>query len=185
MVNAIPGMKEKAYLELGIGARTTWDLIEARTKVGVDVEYKGDDCLQMTTDEYFAGPGQSASFDAVYIDAMHDYPFPLRDFNNASTRLKNGGLILLHDMFPQDLGFTDKSLCSDAYKFLGGLATTETRFRTLDSDHGLTVVFDAAPVVEGPDWARLSYEQFRQMAIPRIDGDQMEREIIEYVEANA
>jgi predicted O-methyltransferase YrrM len=50
-----------------------------------------------TTDKFFAA--DNTQFDIIFIDADHSYVGAKRDFDSSLSRLKQGGIILIHDAF--------------------------------------------------------------------------------------
>ena len=172
LVNAIPDIDQKCYLELGLGMRGTFDAVRAKVKVGVDVVPLGPDVQQMTTDEFFAALSPDARCDVVFIDACHDYPQVVRDYNNAA-RCCPEGIIFLHDMVPPSIGYTSKGLCWDAYKLLGPLLQANHTVRVLDSDYGLTLVLKPQPVAPAKRWERLSYEEFAATPLSTVSLSEM------------
>jgi hypothetical protein len=53
----------------------------------------------MTSDEFFSS--NTKMFDVVFIDGLHIYDQVSRDFFNSLKFLKDGGIIILHDMLPR------------------------------------------------------------------------------------
>lgn len=85
-----------SYLEIGCKGNTTFDRVQAPTKVGVDPQRGGT--LRMTSDQYFAAHDQK--FDLVFVDGLHEREQVLRDIDNALVRLNLGGTIVMHDCDP-------------------------------------------------------------------------------------
>lgn len=167
VIDAIPELERKSYLELGVsaihGAR-------AASRTGVDVDHRdvpqGTTFHQMTTDAFFAGPGRDARFDVIYIDACHDADQVRRDYNHAQERLNPAGIILLHDLFPPDEGHTQRDLCSDAYKLLTAfieMPPSDMELVVQNSNYGLTAVWNAKPV-QAQAMRHLSYADFVELA---------------------
>lgn len=50
-----------------------------------------------TSDEFFAELPDGHRFEGFHIDGDHSSPIPLRDAENAASRLKPGGVIVMHD----------------------------------------------------------------------------------------
>lgn len=186
IINSIPGIEGMTYLELGVQNGYTFDYVKAGAKTGVDLSTNRDDTLEMTTDEFFKAT--ALTFDVVYIDADHDYPAPLTDYNNAVQRLNHAGLIFMHDLVPGDDRFLGRECCSDAYRTLVDLIESGANMMTLDHNYGLTVIFDAGLIKqatwnEGP----VSYDDFTRFWLPKVEvvtRETMVDCIKEYVEAN-
>lgn len=144
VINAIPGIETKRYLELGPCGGGTIRSVRAAHKIGVDVtQYTPDyapDFL-MTTDEFFAGPGQDMRFDVVFIDACHEARQVYRDFKNAMCVTVPGGIVLLHDLNPPLPEDASPSRCHDAFKvLLFFIWQADYDFEVLNEDLGLTAV---------------------------------------------
>ena len=102
----------KSYLEIGIQAGDNFHSISCRSKIGVDprpcmcsqCHPKWSSCLKkgqlkiMTSDQFFHF--NYKKFDIVFIDGLHKSEQVYRDFENSVKFLKDGGIILLHDMLP-------------------------------------------------------------------------------------
>lgn len=86
----------QSYLEIGCKDNSTFDRVEAATKVGVDPMRGGT--LRMTSDQYFAE--HEDKFDLVFVDGLHERAQVLRDIDNALLRLNPGGTIVMHDCDP-------------------------------------------------------------------------------------
>jgi len=137
LVNSIPDIEKKSYLELGLGRGVNFSLIQAGRKVSVDVRKETNPTFWMSTDNFFEQ--NKEMFDVVYVDADHHFEQVVKDFNNA---LKICDMYLfLHDLVPpiQELISFDK--CGDAYKLLFYLVeVANTTVFTLDTDCGLSFV---------------------------------------------
>lgn len=174
-VNAVPGIGEKVYLELGVGVGVaTYRQVVAGTKIGVDVAVGGSEGIHMmTTAEYFAGPGDRQQIDVAYIDASHVYEDALHDFNQVVARLNKGGLVLLHDMYPPNEEHATPAWCGDVYKLLAVLWSDGQQCMVLEDNYGLTAVFGARRVIAPPDAKDLTYQRFLELQIPTVTADQM------------
>lgn len=98
-----------AYLEIGCRHDECFNSIQAALKVGVDPEWGGTH--RMTSDDYFAN--NQDTFDVVFIDGLHLAFQVLRDFVNASRRLNQGGVIVLHDCLPDNAWHADPQRALD------------------------------------------------------------------------
>lgn len=181
LINSLPPDRRKRYLELGVGGRQTFDAVRAEHKVGVDVAGSGADVHKMTTDEFFETISPDKQFDVVFIDACHDYPQVLRDFNNAAVHCARG-IVFLHDMVPPSAELTAKHLCSDSFKLLWGFIRENQSVMVLDADFGLTAVLKPQPLEPDPSWGEVTYEQFGQMELPTVSLEEMMRVVASTVQ---
>jgi hypothetical protein len=97
----------RSYLEVGIWAGATFELVDVPVRVGVDPEPRfdlhhlprGARVFPVTSDEFFAAT--DATFDLVFLDGLHTYEQTYRDLVNA-LRTCPRGLILIDDVVPSD-----------------------------------------------------------------------------------
>jgi len=101
-----------SYVELGIGAGNTWNLISCTSKLGVDTVVQMPQVLNCTTDQFFENNNQK--YDIIYIDAEHSRQQVLKDFNSAYRNVNPGGIVLLHDVCPNTIHDTAPTGCGDA-----------------------------------------------------------------------
>ena len=142
----IKACKYGSYLELGIYHGTTFKYIQPFTKrcVGVDIEKKDfinkDSFFRMTTDKFFKQ--NKEKFDAVFIDAAHEYEQVRTDFENSMRCLNDGGTIFLHDTDPFSKEYMQPTFSNDAYKMNQYLEEKGIyQFVTIPMDEcGLTLV---------------------------------------------
>lgn len=137
IINNIKNIEEYDYLELGVFDNKNFNSIKCLNKQSVDIN--GNVKFTGTTDDYFNSLQEDIKFDIIYIDANHDLDYVSRDYNNSVIRAKKW--IIIHDMIPPNVKFTDSSLCSDSYRLLYHLMTqTENLIYPLDNDFGLTFI---------------------------------------------
>lgn len=137
IINAMPGIENKSFLELGYRDGVNYRLIKCREKMSVDINGQAD--FTGTTDEFFESVSPFQFWDIIFIDANHDYDFVLRDFNNALAHAREW--VILHDMIPPSEKYLDKRFCSDAYKVLYRLITeTDLEVYPMKGNMGLTFV---------------------------------------------
>ncbi len=140
------GCKYELYLELGVYHGATYNYIKPFVKraVGVDCEQKDfiekRDFFCMTTDEFFKK--NRTKFDAIFIDACHEYEQVRTDFINSVGCLKKGGTIFLHDTDPFSKEYMGPTFCNDSYKMNDFLRKEKKyQFVTIPMDEcGLTIV---------------------------------------------
>jgi len=190
LVNVIPKMFEKSYLELGVACGETYRNIVAAKKTGVEIlPYlqlapdfvearpflkEGSTVLSstviqvptpathvMTTDEFFKI--NKEKFDVIFIDACHNYDFVVKDFQNSLSVLNPGGILLVHDLVPRDAFHASEELGAwngTGYKILAYMIDIHYPFFPLDCDYGLTVFFDPA-LINFPKFVKdINYNSF-------------------------
>jgi hypothetical protein len=162
-----------SYLEVGVQHGVTFNALQAARKVAVDVDFlfdvdearaaaTGRDITyhECSSDEYFERHAAGEKFDVIFLDGLHTFEQTLRDLLNSIDHLRDGGTILLDDVYPhtyaaslptQELsnafrerrGIKTIDWMGDVYKlvffirdYLPGLS-----FATLMENHGQTVVW--------------------------------------------
>lgn len=165
LVNCLPGIEKKRYLELGVFKGGNFHAVKAKEKVSVDIEFQPT--FLGTTDQFFAQLSSSDKFDIVYIDACHERDFVVRDFNNTLRHLTPGGIVLVHDLIPDTERFTAPHFCGDGYVVLAHILTNQSEdyhMYSLNSDYGLTVFINPrVPISLPPGRGFVSYADFRKV----------------------
>ena len=149
VINHLPDIENKRYLELGIDAGWTFDNVPCKDKVGIDIKPEVEPDYCMTTDKYFAKLHnqftENEVFDLIFIDADHSAQAVVKDFNNSVNCLTYDGLILIHDLAPR--AEEEIGACGDGFKWLykvrecikkNGLA--HLQLVTCRDNHGLTMI---------------------------------------------
>jgi predicted O-methyltransferase YrrM len=116
------------YLELGVEWGAVFNTVAPLVKniaVAVDINAQTFESIKhnkynlewhnCSTEEYFFKK-PFYQFDLVFIDACHHGQFVIRDFHYVYPLVREGGIILLHDVYPPDQGMIAPHFCSDAYK---------------------------------------------------------------------
>jgi hypothetical protein len=98
----------RSYLEIGLGAgRENFDRVNCENKQAVDPAIGiGGPYSPVDSDTFFEQT--TSTFDLIFIDGMHEESQVDRDIFNALTRLKPGGVIILHDCLPRTNGISDQ-----------------------------------------------------------------------------
>lgn len=100
-----------SYLEVGVSEGVTFHSLKAGKKVAVDPDFKIDpsrrehnsEYNEITSDEFFLQSANgSREFDVIYLDGLHIFEQTLRDLNNALTVLKDGGIVVIDDVRPNN-----------------------------------------------------------------------------------
>jgi hypothetical protein len=164
LVNNISGIENKRYLELGVYNSRNFNSVLSRDKVSVDTKYLAT--FQGTTDNYFLQLSPNEKFDVVYIDACHQWPYVLRDFNNSLKHLNPGGYIFVHDLIPGSLKLTASHYCGDGFKVLYHILKNQRNdyeMYSLDSDYGVTVFLDPTTPIAGFNSHQVQYSDFQKL----------------------
>lgn len=101
----------ESYLEIGVQNGFTFFEILARYRDGVDPDFRFDIAARgdletrfyaMTSDAFFLAQA-ARKYDLVFIDGWHSFDQALRDFCNALSVLREGGAIVVDDVYPNDV----------------------------------------------------------------------------------
>lgn len=96
-------IKEKGYtdyLEIGIDKGQCYNRVQAKNKTAVDPNKGCCGRIVKTSDDFFTSLGEDVRFDIVFIDGLHTAEQVEKDIVNSMKHLKEGGIILLHDINP-------------------------------------------------------------------------------------
>ena len=158
IINNLPDIENKTYLELGVFDGTNFNQILSKNKFSVDVN--GNASYTGTTDNYFSQLPEKEKFDIIFIDACHDYEYVLKDFNNSVQHCNEW--ILMHDMIPPGQKYTKSYKCSDAYRVLYYLLK-ETNFEIypMNNNFGFTLIRMPVTIVNpSEEFSTVSYNEF-------------------------
>lgn len=144
-------IKPELYLELGVRCGTNFRTVSkfCKKSIAVDINpYVGPiidnmEFHQKTTDSFFENLDPNILFDMVFIDADHSHEQSLKDFNNVKDHVINDGFIFLHDTYPCNYIYLEKSVCNDVYKTAFYIKThycDEFETITFPFQPGLTIV---------------------------------------------
>jgi hypothetical protein len=152
------------FLELGTSTGVAFSSLTFNNKYTVDLKrpdliQRHPNSFELSTDEFFATT-ELTDFDLIFIDANHDADQVLRDYNSSVSKLREGGVIVLHDCYPPTEEYCDPRFCSDSYKILEALARTGQEVTFAKEDFGVTLVKSPKQL----DWRHvnrsLSYTSF-------------------------
>jgi len=87
----------------GVGFWNKVDVDKHFGKMGLNKYIK----FYLMTSKNFARTTENRKWDYIYIDGDHSYAGVKNDFNLFYPRLKNGGYLLLHDIYTKNLGELD------------------------------------------------------------------------------
>jgi len=116
-------LKPRVYVELGIYRfETIMKILPFVDRaIGVDigdlvVPNKNIEFYSMTTDEFYEQNKNKLIIDFLFIDADHSDKQTLKDFLNYSKIVKDNGIIVLHDTYPENESHLSMTKCGTAYK---------------------------------------------------------------------
>ena len=131
------------YLEIGVERNQVFDSIPIKisNKLGVDPQMGGTH--RMTSDDFFKA--NKKQFDVIFIDGLHHYEQVQKDLINSLNFLNQGGLILIHDMLPQNPGQekvpqSQASWTGDVWKLAVELLESKIDFVIANIDAGVGIV---------------------------------------------
>jgi hypothetical protein len=135
----------KSYLEIGVLGRETLNQINVPLRHGVDPNGQGD--FTMTSDEFFANHCQY-NYDLIFIDGLHLREQVLKDIENSLTHLNDGGIIICHDMLPEEewhqllQGVSGQPWTGDCWKAFADLRSTRSDLSmcVVDCDWGCGII---------------------------------------------
>lgn len=142
----------KSYLEIGIQGGWCLCQINCESKVGVDPspqinEFPKTEMHLKTSDAFFQD--YQGTFDIIFIDGLHHSDQAFRDFENALSRLNEGGTIVFHDCNPEEYKFQIVPMPVDAWTWTGDVWRAFVKARrknskyhsfVVDTDYGVGVI---------------------------------------------
>jgi predicted O-methyltransferase YrrM len=132
------------YVEIGVehGVSMTVIARHCREAHGCDIEDRsrsmprGARFWHMSSDQFFASyDGSPPSL--AFIDGGHTYEQAKRDYENARRILAPGGIIALHDTWPEDEANTTPERCGDVWRLEREITAPKFTFEVFP---GLTIV---------------------------------------------
>lgn len=121
MINMIAKkINAKSYLEIGVQTGKTYRAVEVRDKTGVDPDPIWKDPTHlMTSDQFF--DQIDGDYDIIFVDGLHHSEQVYKDIENAITRLRDGGVILVDDVAPLKRSWqtrepSDVHWCGDVWR---------------------------------------------------------------------
>ncbi len=163
---AISNFKHCNYLEIGVANNRVFNCIPLKlvNKFGVDPNNGGN--FRMTSDEFFQN--NEKKFDVIFIDGLHHYEQCQKDCINSIKSLNKNGIILLHDMLPQNrleqiVPRKTARWTGDVWKVAVELMHTDNvEFRVINIDHGIGVlkITDNTEYKKMPELKKADYDVF-------------------------
>lgn len=91
----------QSYLEIGLGDGENFANVKCDYKFGVDPNVNFNiEVFWVTSDEFFNN--NPNKFDLIFIDGLHEAHQVEKDIVNAWNCLNKGGIILIHDIKPEN-----------------------------------------------------------------------------------
>jgi hypothetical protein len=88
------------YLEIGVQRGQNFRGVTCEKKVGVDPNTDSAATVNLTSDAFFET--NTENFDIIFVDGLHTAIQVFKDLTNALSCLKDGGILVCHDMNPRD-----------------------------------------------------------------------------------
>ena len=151
------------YLEIGVFRDQVFNSIPIKieNKIGVDPVMGGTH--RMTSDDFFKE--NKIKFDVIFIDGLHHYDQVQKDLISSLKVLNHGGLILIHDMLPQNPGQektpqSQASWTGDVWKLAVELLESKIDFVIANIDHGVGIVKPKGKMDYKPKNEQLTNQRF-------------------------
>lgn len=169
IINAtIEEIGAKSYLEIGYGNGEGFAKIECESKFSIDPNGKAD--FEGTSDEYFEKTSKNKKFDVILIDGLHHADQVRKDIINASNHLKKDGIIVLHDVNPnnketQSVPMRTPIWEGDCWRAFVGFrkAYPDVDTNCYLEDHGVGLIIPKGEKFEGEfEDMETSYEDFEK-----------------------
>lgn len=126
------------YLEIGTQTREqNFNKIKAKNKFCVDPDNNAKPDYLGTSDQFFKQ--NKKKFDLIFIDGLHTAEQSMKDFENAIDCLNEGGAIVFHDSYPDNLEYTKPIWCGDVFKTVLEIKHFYHVITVID-DHGVSIV---------------------------------------------
>lgn len=141
-----------SYLEVGIASARIFNTVGkyVSTAVAIDIDAEAEKFITLKKYQFIGLDSTTALdllidrkqlFDLIFIDGDHSKEMVLNDFRRCIKLVKEDGLILLHDAFPETDQHTTSFFCGDAYLAIEELSRTTNDWEmvTIPVYPGLTI----------------------------------------------
>lgn len=171
----------KSYLEIGLGDGWNFNKIECNDKIGVDpvadkIKIMTGITKPQDSDTFFdwylqeINDDPANKFDLIFIDGLHHADQVERDIINSWNALNKGGIILLHDVKPEDEAMTiiprkQSIWTGDVFRAWHGFKETYPKIKTdyIDEQWGMGVIYKSRHRVETGFVSDISFAEYYAM----------------------
>lgn len=155
----------KSYLEIGVLENETFNNVPLDVKHGVDPN--GCGTHTMTSDEFFANHCEQ-SYDIIFIDGLHLAEQVTKDIENSLTHLNSGGIIVVHDVLPEqewqqnETGISGKPWVGTVWHAIADLRCErdDVSICTIDTDWGCCLIKRGVQIPYIKDVVAWTWEYF-------------------------
>lgn len=87
-------------------------------------------------------------YDVIIIDGNHSHDQTLDDFATALNHINQNGIIILHDIYPDNVEYTQPEWCGTAFKTAYSIIEGKYKYEISLDDHGILYVYftDKLPI---------------------------------------
>lgn len=160
----------KSYLEIGLGDALNFRGVQCENKIGVDPDKNINlsNVFNVPSDSFFNQVDEK--YDLIFIDGLHHADQVERDIINSWNALNKGGIILLHDVKPENEAMTiipRKQIIwtGDVFRAWHGFKETYPKIKTdyINEQWGLGVIYKSRHKV-GPGFVSdISFAEYYAM----------------------
>lgn len=163
-----------SYLEIGLGDGWNFKRVHCHLKDAVDPKPP----LSISNENGFIYPESSdiffnkntAKYDLIFIDGLHHADQVERDIINSWNALNKGGIILLHDVKPEDEAMTviprkQSIWTGNVFQAWHGFKETYPKIKTdyIDEQWGLGVIYKSRHKVEIGFVSDITFSEYYDM----------------------
>ena len=167
----IKDKKYQSYFEIGIGDGFNYEFVQCDEKMGVDPNAKESwEIFSCTSDDFFNRVG--LPFDLIFIDGLHHADQVERDIVNSWNRLNKGGMILLHDIKPENEQMTyrprqEKVWTGDVYRAWHGLQIKYPKLKLgyIEDEYGIGTITKTRHKIEVGFVSDITFKEYYENKI--------------------